>query len=1078
MSNIVKISKPRLGATLPREGLFLQLDKARNLPVTFITGPAGCGKTSVVASYLESRQLPSVWYKVDCGDENISSFFHHLSRGLGNFAPEAGRIIEELADKSAKGIQKSSRQFFNNLAACIKPPFVLVLDDYQEISPYAPLHRALLAGLSRIPEGLSVIIISRNGPPTKFSRLRVNRQMALLGWEQLRLSESECRKICELHGFNTSDMEHFPDVFAQIDGWAAGLQLVMNGCLANNDITLRFYISSQEDIFEYFAGEVYDELEDNIKDFLLKTSFLSSIDPDQAARLTGFPHVGSLLSFLCRSNRFTKRVEKDQPLYQYHPLFRRFLQDRATMQYSVQQKKVLLQKVASLMLEAGQEDQASFLLRQASDWEGLAWLILQKARSLIEQGRCQVLAKWLQALPGHMIDNDPRLLYWMGMAEKESDSLAARQFFHRAFAIFRDADGGRTDTLLAWAGIMECLLASQDDSAVLDLYLAILEEILPDPYRLPVGEAAERVTVCMYVALVIRNPRHENFSVWEERGLQLAQSTNDLAVKAQILVHAAIYRVYSGKCDEAEGVLDILRQAACSMPSDHASRIKIIAAEIFLANARGEFNQASKLLNDGLALADLSGKHLTDFMLLCDGARAALYKGDTKFAAELLTRMAAIPQIKYPTCQFCYHFLHAALALQEGKLGNAASAATLAMELADSAVLCYAKTACILLRAAIACAHGDRELAWQSLQQGKEAAAHGDFRQLELEGSLLEAYFYFIDSDTEAGLNALRKAMDLGSGQHGLVPFMLQRTVLAELCAKSIVENIQADYAQKIVQRCRLQIPQSPQEVEEWPWMFRVYTLGRFGLAKYGKNLPYASKKKTKPLALFKALLAFGGRKVGEMNIMDALWHEADGERARRSFDTTLFRLRSLLGAHEAILLQKGKVTIDPNCCWVDAWAFERLLSRAEALLKKNGDNAAQANALARKAFRLYHGPFLPQDNDEHWTIPMRDRLESRFERGIELFGKQLEAAGKWQEAAGLYQQAMEKSPLSEVFYQRLMICLQKQNRTTEALKVYSNCCQVLRAVLDAEPSSVTTKLHHSMRAGVDKGPPSSQPPS
>lgn len=1046
--------------------------------MTFITGPAGCGKTSVVASYLETRQLPSVWYKIDCGDDNLSSFFHHLSRALGNFAPEAGRIIAELADRSAKGIQKSSRQFFNNLAGCIKPPFVLVLDDYQEISPDAPLHRALLAGLSRIPEGLAVIIISRNGPPTKFSRLRVNRQMALLGWEQLRLSERECGKICQLHGFSTADMEHFPDVFAQIDGWAAGLQLVINGCLANNDVTLRFYVSSQEDISEYFAGEVYDELADDMKDFLLKTAFLSSIHPDQAARLTGFPHVSSLLSFLCRSNRFTKRVEKDQPVYQYHPLFRRFLQDRATMQFSAQQKKVLLQKVASLMLEAGQEDQASFLLRQASDWEGLVWLILQKARSLVEQGRCQVLAKWLQALPDHMIDNDPRLLYWLGMAEKETDSLAARHFFQRAFVIFRDADGGRTDTMLAWAGIMECLLTSLDDTAALDRYLAIFEEIMPDPQRLPPGEATDRVTAGMYVALVIRNHLQEDFPVWQERGLRLAAATSDMAVRTHILVHAAICHVYTGRCDEAEGVLDMLRQAACSMPEDHASRIKIIAAEIFLANARGEFNQAVKLLNDGLALADLSGKHLMDFRLLCDGARAALCKDDTKFAAELLTRMAAMPQSKYPTCRFCYHFLHAALALQEGKLVNAASAATLAMELADSSVICYAKTACILLRAAIASAHGDQEPAWQLLQQGKEAALQGEYRQLELEGGLLEAYFYFIDSDTPAGLNALRQAMALGSGQHGLVPFMLQRTVLAELCAKAIVENIQTDYVQKIVQRCRLQIPQSPQEVEEWPWMFRVYTLGRFGLAKYGKKLPYASKKKTKPLTFLKALLALGGRKVSELNIMDALWNEADGEKARRSFDTTLFRLRSLLGAHEAILLQKGKVTIDPNCCWVDAWAFERLLSRAEALLKKNGDNTDQATVLARKAFSLYHGPFLPQDNDEHWTIPMRERLESRFERGIELFGGQLESAGKWQEAARLYQQAMEKSPLSEVFYQRLMICLQKQNRITEALKVYTSCCQVLRAVLDAEPSSVTTKLHHSLRAEIDQGPPLSQSPS
>ena len=171
-------------------------------------------------------------------------------------------------------------------------------------------------------------------------------------------------------------------------------------------------------------------------------------------------------------------------------------------------------------------------------------------------------------------------------------------------------------------------------------------------------------------------------------------------------------------------------------------------------------------------------------------------------------------------------------------------------------------------------------------------------------------------------------------------------------------------------------------------------------------------------------------------------------------------------------------MTIDPNSCWVDAWAFERLLNQAEALLEKDGDNIVEATALARKAFRLYHGPFLPQDNDEHWTIPMREKLQSRFERGIELFGLQLESAGKWHEAAGLYQQGMEQSPLSEVFYQRLMVCLQKQNRINEALKVYSNCCQVLRAMLDAEPSPVTIKLHHSLRRGIDRNLPTSRSPS
>jgi hypothetical protein len=81
---------------------------------------------------------------------------------------------------------------------------------------------------------------------------------------------------------------------------------------------------------------------------------------------------------------------------------------------------------------------------------------------------------------------------------------------------------------------MECLLASLDDCVSLDRYLAIIEEILSDPNQLSPREAADRVTASMYVALVIRNPLHDDFPAWEERGLRLATTTSDMGVKTHI----------------------------------------------------------------------------------------------------------------------------------------------------------------------------------------------------------------------------------------------------------------------------------------------------------------------------------------------------------------------------------------------------------------------------------------------------------------------------------------------------------------------------------------------------------------
>ena len=45
-----KTSRPLLAEILPRERVFALLDEARDAPVTWISGPPGCGKTTAVAS--------------------------------------------------------------------------------------------------------------------------------------------------------------------------------------------------------------------------------------------------------------------------------------------------------------------------------------------------------------------------------------------------------------------------------------------------------------------------------------------------------------------------------------------------------------------------------------------------------------------------------------------------------------------------------------------------------------------------------------------------------------------------------------------------------------------------------------------------------------------------------------------------------------------------------------------------------------------------------------------------------------------------------------------------------------------
>ena len=84
---LAKTTRPTLAATVARPRLFRRLDRARQRPVTWVWGPPGAGKTTLVASYLAARRRPALWYQVDGGDGDVATFFYYL----GQAAPRRRR---------------------------------------------------------------------------------------------------------------------------------------------------------------------------------------------------------------------------------------------------------------------------------------------------------------------------------------------------------------------------------------------------------------------------------------------------------------------------------------------------------------------------------------------------------------------------------------------------------------------------------------------------------------------------------------------------------------------------------------------------------------------------------------------------------------------------------------------------------------------------------------------------------------------------------------------------------------------------------------------------------------------------
>jgi ATP/maltotriose-dependent transcriptional regulator MalT/DNA-binding SARP family transcriptional activator len=1059
-----KLTRPATTGSLARERLYQEFDRSLERPIVWVAGPAGSGKTTLVSSYVEARGASCLWYQMDSDDSDLASFFYYLGRAVQMADPANPNELPLLTSEYLQGIHTFSRSFFEELFERLGRPSILVFDDLHQLPEDAATHEALLEGLSRIPEGARVVLVSRSDPPPPYARLRANRRLGIFGWDDLRLTLDEYAEIVRQRGHEVhsgATLEHLHD---RMDGWAAGLQLLLESARIRKVAIEDCRAATPDEILDYFAAEVFGQLDRETQEFLLKTSFLPSMTASLAHRLTDHARADRLLAFLHRNNLFTEKRGHSEPIYRYHPLFREFLSDFAADSLEPEERSHLQRRAAALLMEAGEPEEAAGLLREANDHGGLIGLILRHGPSLVTQGRGHTLETWIDGLPPETVEDDPRLLYWSAACRLPSEPAAARELFQRAYALFLRDGNDQAGLLLAWSGAVNSILFGLDDFCEVDPWIASLYDIVGSPDGVSTGDVGDRVVANIYNALAMRQPQHADFAAWEAQALEVARRTNNVDVSVQILANAVFCKTYLGDPVEAGIILEWMKRATGSDAASPLTRIRTIFAEMFLSTSLGFFDRGIERMNEALAMADATGVHVMDLMLLANGARAALNANHVMLGRDLVDRMASYPTVKQQWNQCFYHYLRARIALDEGDLSLASRSVDLALKLSRFVGVCYGPSAIHLLKAEVEHERENEEAASTHLAQARRLAEENVSAQLLLNSYLTEAQLHFDRGSNEDGLVALRQAMALGRQNGHLAPYLCRPVVLADLCARAFAERIEEEYAGNLVERCGLVPKEPPLEVENWPWALKIQTMGHFRLVKHGRPLELTETGQWKPLALLKAVIALGGREVSETRIVDALWPAADGDAAHRAFNTTLHRLRRFLGLRDAIQLRSGRITLDARCCWVDAWAIERLLGQAEKAWNRGARRDEPAGArLTEQALALYRGAFLPEE-DEPWTIQLRERLRNRLLRGVERLGHHLEEKGRWREAADRYQKALEVDPFVEEFYQRLMICYQRTNRRSEALAVYERCRQVLDAALGIPPSDRTETILQSLR--------------
>ncbi len=226
-------------------------------------------------------------------------------------------------------------------------------------------------------------------------------------------------------------------------------------------------------------------------------------------------------------------------------------------------------------------------------------------------------------------------------------------------------------------------------------------------------------------------------------------------------------------------------------------------------------------------------------------------------------------------------------------------------------------------------------------------------------------------------------------------------TLAAKACALALRDDVEPVFVAEVIRSRDLPAPDDADE--RWPWALHLRLFGGFAARLHGRALMQDHKGKVakKPLELLRLLACSPGLRLGMAAAGDALWPDAAGDDAAKNLETTVQRLRRLLGddAHRLVVVSEGRVGLDTRFVSSDV-AHRRTLIQQLDRLSLASAPTCQVIALVARIVDCGNGALLPGADDASWLQAHREQCRREIERARRLVAAALASAPEVERAA------------------------------------------------------------------------------
>jgi LuxR family transcriptional regulator, maltose regulon positive regulatory protein len=377
--------------------------------VAVVCAPAGYGKTSHVAAWLQRDGRAAAWVDLDSADDDPVVLLELL---VGTLCAVTDLDAAALSGRRASDVRQPTvgTAALGRLVRRCAVPFVLVLDDVHTIDDHA-CGELISALVCNVPSHSTVVLVGRSLPHVSLAARRVKGAVVDVTAAELALDVAEAAGVLAAIGLHLGDDER-RRLVDDTEGWPVGIRLA--GLAIGDDPNGSRSAAGggspgiDQTVGEYVHEEWLRGLPAGDVDFLMRISGFDVVSATLCDGVLDRSDSGDTLRRLSSSRPIVNPLDRRGDSYRLHRLVRRVLEDEFE-RTDRSARRAIDARASDWFESTGDIDRAVHHAMRAADLARAERLVTEHALRYHATGRSATVTTWLESFPPTAVVASPNL---------------------------------------------------------------------------------------------------------------------------------------------------------------------------------------------------------------------------------------------------------------------------------------------------------------------------------------------------------------------------------------------------------------------------------------------------------------------------------------------------------------------------------------------------------------------------------------------------------------------------------------------------------------------------------------------